>query len=692
MALRGATAASVDSIDVPHRDEPVAVDGHLDEPAWQGARIVDDLAQVEPEPGEPGSVPTRVMFFRDGHSLYVGIEATDSEPDRVIARQLKRDANQNGDDRFVLILDPVGDRRGGYQFGINPLGARTDALIVGQNLNTNWDGIWYGKARRTDSGWVAEMAIPFSTLAFNDDGVHWGVNFERIIARRHETVRWTAVSRNQRVHYVGSAGQMLGLSALNVGRGIDVRPFAKVSWSEQRDRGAETDLETGFDAFWKITPTVSAALTVNTDFSETEVDDRLINLTRFSTFFPEKRAFFLEDAGVFEFGGITNTPLPFFSRRIGLDGRGNAVDLEVGLKSTGRVGPMTFGVIGAQTNDGADRHHLGVVRSRVDFLQESSAGFIFTRGNPDNTASDWLAGVDLNLQSSRWRGDRTVRVNAYALQSHAEAGGDAGAYGLGLRYPTDRVSVTASLSRIDANFRPALGYVRQSGIYQASGKVVLRWRPAMLESIDWGSAVNHVMDLSGRLDFFEASIVDFTILNKARDRVGASWFIHREELDGPLSIGPAVPVRAGIFDTQRFSAWISTGPARPLQAGITASYGGFYNGTSIETEFDLSLLRSAHVHFSLVHDFVSARLPQGDFDLHNLGVRTDVHLSPDLTISLITNWDSLSHDLGANLRMRWTVEPGRDVYFVVNQNADTSRGWRSTRSGAVAKAAWTFRF
>ncbi|WP_221029121.1 carbohydrate binding family 9 domain-containing protein [Actomonas aquatica] len=681
-------------LELPEATVSISVDGALTEASWSGAAVRRDLLQVEPSPGLPGSERTEVLLLRDAQHLYVGVRAYDREATGILARQLRRDASLGGDDHFVLVVDSIGDRREGYQFSINPRGARYDALVTGQTLNDDWDGIWQGRAQVTATGWEAEMVIPFATLSFRDDGTPWNINFERRIARKNETVRWTAASRNQRAYYLGSAGQMTGMADLNIGLGLDFRPFLRGGWEDVAGVGDDTSLDAGFDLFWKISPTISTALTYNTDFSETEVDDRLINLTRFSTFFPEKRAFFLQDAGVFAFGDQSNSLLPFFSRRIGLDAQGNTVDLRAGLKTTGRTGPFSFGVLAAQTHDTLGNHNLGVARGRFDVLEESTAGFIFTRGDPLGGDKDWLGGIDLNFQTSQWRGgDQTLRLNAYALQTYDDGTDtNAGAYGVGLRYPTDRWSVTTNLFRIDEGFRPALGYVRQRGIYNASGKVVRRWRPANFESIDWGTAVSYVARLDGELDYFEASIVDFTITPPSREFFGASWFVYREAITQPFFIGPGVLVPTGVHDTQRFSAWFGTSSARPWGVRTEVSQGGFYNGESWETSLSLEMRALDHFHLSLDHGYFQVDLPQGEFDIHNAGLRADVLFSPDLNLSLVANWDSLSEDLGANVRLRWTRTPGQDVFLVFNQNISTEHSWRALQTGVSAKAVWSFRF
>ncbi|MHC5007676.1 MAG: carbohydrate binding family 9 domain-containing protein, partial [Planctomycetota bacterium] len=327
------------SLDVARTETPPVIDGVLDDPAWTDAPVIDELWQVEPVEGAPPTRRTEVRIVYDDDFMYFGVRCFDDEPDRIIATQLKRDGIQEADDRVEIVIDPFFDRRNGYLFSTNPVGARLDALLEANRLVlVNWDGIWYAGSTIDEQGWSAEIAIPFKTISFNPRTSRWSFNIERTVRRDNERIRWSSPQQNKRLTSVADAGVLEGIEGISQGLGLDVKPWGKLVYEDEDAGDDDVDLDGGVDVFYKLTPSLTLSLTVNTDFAETEVDERQVNLTRFPLFFPEKRDFFLQDEGLFEFGGIRRNPLPFFSRRIGLSPTGQPVDLIAGAKLTGRVG------------------------------------------------------------------------------------------------------------------------------------------------------------------------------------------------------------------------------------------------------------------------------------------------------------------------------------------------------------------
>src|SRR6185503_12292099 len=307
--------------------DPPRIDGLLDDAAWQLATPIGELTQLEPELGVPCSEKSDIRFAHDDHNLYMMVRCFDREPDRIVNTTRTRDALLEVDDRVEIVFDTFHDRRNAFFFQINAGGSKGDALITnnGANFNKPWDGIWDGAARIDEQGWSAELALPFKTLNFADGQETWGFNVMRYIGRKREEARWANPSRDQSLFNIYRAGDLAGLSGIRQGIGLDVIPFFVSHWRNERESENKTLVgEPGFDLFYKLIPSLTFSLTVNTDFAETEVDERQINLTRFPLFFPEHRDFFLQDAGVFEFGlnnsgvGGDTAVIPFFSRRIGL--------------------------------------------------------------------------------------------------------------------------------------------------------------------------------------------------------------------------------------------------------------------------------------------------------------------------------------------------------------------------------------
>ncbi len=362
---------------------PPVIDGVLDEAAWQLAVPIDDLHEIQPTEYAPASERTVVYLLYDKDAIYIGARLYDRNANEIVARILRQGEEVFGDDWFSVLLDPFHDRRSGYRFMTNPNGLRQEGIF--QNISEeqwDWEGIWHTASTIDEQGWVTEIAIPFKTLSFNPDNDTWGINFRRAIARRDERTGWVSRNRNSDP---STSGMVVGLAGLEQGLGLDVVPSLSVSERRPFDGTASTtDTDPSLDVFYKLSPSLTAALTINTDFSATEVDDRQVNLTRFGLFFPEKRDFFLQDADIFEFGGLEQNGRPFFSRRIGLSDSGEPIDLEVGGKVTGRIGRWNIGTLSVRQDEleTLPADNATVARASANLLEESNIGMIVTEGNP----------------------------------------------------------------------------------------------------------------------------------------------------------------------------------------------------------------------------------------------------------------------------------------------------------------------
>ena len=353
VVIRSAGVASINS--------PIAIDGSLSETAWSSASTIGELVQRQPDTGSAPSERTEIKLLRDDDNLYVGVYAYDAEPDRIVGTQMVRDASLNADDRIEIVLDTFRDQRSAFYFATNPAGALVDGLAFANGqLNTDWDAIWHVRTARTSNGWTAEFAIPFKSLSFPAGENVWGFNIARTISRKLEDGRWAGARLDTQFLQVSEAGEISNLAGLTQGIGLDLRPFLAGRWLNlSGPNNDDFSGKPGLDVFYSITPSLRLTATFNTDFGETEVDARQINLSRFSLLFPEKRAFFLEGAGVFSFastgpetpGGIPGTGAdlyPFFSRQVGLIG-GREVPLDAGVKLTGTVGRTEIGVLSVRT-------------------------------------------------------------------------------------------------------------------------------------------------------------------------------------------------------------------------------------------------------------------------------------------------------------------------------------------------------
>lgn len=427
--------------------ERIDVDGRLDEAVWQRALPATDFAQLDPQNGAPATERTEVRVAFDRTRLYVGVHCFDSEPTRLLGNQMIRDGLLSADDRFMWMFDPYFNQRSGYFFEINPSGAMGDGLLVpaaggsgggstgfgfGVTQSRAWDGIWLARVRRHERGWTAEIEIPFRTLNFDPRAAAWGVNFQRTVRRKNEESLWTGYGRNQGLYNLASAGRLVGIQDVSQGVGLDVKPYVIGTHTDAPGSGRSTIKATGGgDFFYNVTPQLKSNLTINTDFAQTEVDDRQVNLTRFPLFFPEKRDFFLDGSGSFDFSREPSSDFTaFFSRRIGLDATGRPQKIDYGVKLTGQTGRFDLGVL--QVRTAAQGDSLGedftVVRPRRRLMRQSYAGLIYTRRSTRDSLlpARHTIGADFELGTSRFRGSQNLQFSGFYASTPTVATSGAG--------------------------------------------------------------------------------------------------------------------------------------------------------------------------------------------------------------------------------------------------------------------------
>jgi len=679
---------------------PVRLDGRLDEPAWTEAEPVGPLVQSEPDEGAPSSERTEFRVLVDDGHLYVGIRCFDREPGRIAATKMGRDAELAGDDHVLVVLDTFADRRNGFFFAVTPRGARAEGQISNnsEELNFDWDGIWDAAARVDPEGWTAELAIPFKTLRFKTGLEAWGLNVQRHLARRQETDRWSAPRRDVWISNLAEAGRLEGLAGARQGLGLDVRPY--LSGGESSGDG---EAKAGGDAFLNVTPNLTAALTVNTDFAETEADDRQVNLTRFPLFYPEKRSFFLEGAGIYETAGLgsTNSDLvPFYSRRIGLQ-QGREVPILAGAKLSGRVDRWNVGALDVETGRsedlGLDRQNLLAARASRNLFRQSFVGALVTHGNPSGAGANTLAGVDARLATSTFRGRENLSLDLFAFLTDDEASGRRGyAWGGKIDYPNDLWDVAVQYKEIDADFRPALGFVSRTGIRKANAKADFMPRPGRLgvRQVFLGASVQLVTDQRGRTLDWMVTGAPLGFQTESGEELRFEWVPQFERLDEPFEIQPGIVIPAGDY---RYTAWIAeveTAPRRRWVAQVEARWGSFYDGDLTRVEAEVVVKPNAHLLVSGGGEWSRGSLPAGRFTARVLQGRLELNATPNLGWSNLVQYDSDSRELGFQSRLRWRVRPGSDVFVVLN------RGWLRDEDGTYrryfdrgsAKVQHTFRF
>jgi hypothetical protein len=679
---------------------PVKVDGRLDEAAWAAAAPIGPLVQTEPDEGAPPGEATEVRVLLDDHDLTFGIRCFDREPAGIAATKMGRDRDIEGDDHVLVVLDTFGDRRNGFFFAVNPRGARAEGQISNnsESLNFDWDGIWDAAARVDDGGWTAEIAIPLKTLRFRKELAVWGLNVQRYVARRQETDRWTAARRDVWISNLSEAGRLEGLGGARQGRGLDVRPYLSAGEAD-----GDGEVKVGLDVFQNVTPNLTASLTVNTDFAETEADDRQVNLTRFPLFYPEKRSFFLEGAGIYEAAGLgagNSDLMPFYSRRIGLL-RGEEVPILAGVKISGRVDRWNVGLLDVGTGrvDDLDLGRQNLLAARVsrNLFRQSFVGAFVTHGNPSGGGGNTLAGVDARLATSSLRGGENLSLDLYAFVTDDEATGRKGhAWGGKLDYPNDLWDVALSFKEIDEDFRPALGFVRRAGIRKTNLKAEFMPRPSRLgiRQLFLEAALQYVTDTSGRTLDWMVTLAPLGLRTESGDEVRLEWVPQFERLDEAFEIQPGIVIPPGDY---RYTAWIAeveTAGRRRWVAEAEARWGSFYDGDLTRVGARLTLKPSPHLLVSAEGEWSRGTLPAGSFTAKVLAGRLELSLNPDLGWSNLVQYDSDSREVGFQSRLRWRIRPGSDLFVVFN------RGWVHGEDGVYrpyfdrgsAKVQHTFRF
>jgi hypothetical protein len=681
--------------------ENLHVDGVLDEPAWEQAEATDALLTTEPvERGTPtGRTVVRVLAGPGG--LAFGIWCQDPEPARIVTFTKERDGELESEDHVKLVLGSFQDGRSGYVLAVNPGGARYDALVAsqGEGENANWDGIWQAATRRDETGWWAEILIPIETLSFDPGLDAWQLNVERRIQRVQETIRWASPSRDYPVTLMSRAGLLSGLPRFDPGLGLSVRP-AVIAGAERPEPESQADGtgDVALDVTKKLGGNLSAALTVNTDFAETEVDTRQTNLTRFPLFYPEKRTFFLEAADIWEFGlGSSEDVVPFFSRRIGLVS-GYEVPILAGLKLSGRVGETNLGGLVVRTREETDiapATTLGTLRLRQNVLSESSVGVIATAGDPLGAPGAWTAGADFTFQTSRFRGDKNLLVGVWGLAAdRAGASGDRTAFGLKLDYPNDLWDNRFLYKRIGDGFDPALGFVPRRGVQKFDLGLNYMPRPesSWIRQLFFEFGGGLVTDLGGRWESYEVSISPFSARFESGDAFHLGVGPGGERLLEPFEIADGVVIPAGSYHWVRYALEVETAAKRRLSGEVGWASGGFYGGTLDQVELEASWTPSSYVTLLGNYERSIGRLPEGDFDLTLVGLKLRLNLTPDIQINSFVQYDTESASVGTNTRLRWTFHPQGELFVIYNHNLrELDDGWQRDSDLLQVKLQYAFR-
>lgn len=684
------------------------VDGILDEPAWALAMPATGFRQRDPDNGAPATERTDVRILFDDTQLVIGVTLHDSQPDKVLANQLQRDQPFSADDRFMLTIDTFLDGRNGYYFEVNPAGAMGDGLITGGSFNKSWDGIWTARVRRTRDGWVASIAIPFATLNFDPDAPAWGINFQRTIRRKNEEDLWTGFARNQGLMQMTNAGRLVGIRDVSQGLGLDIVPYGLGTLTSASGLGRDRhvgDGAAGLDLFYNLTPALRANLSVNTDFAETEVDQRQVNLTRFPLFFEEKRNFFLEGASFFEFSGGSGRVVPFFSRRMGLGDDGHPQRIDVGAKLTGQAGDYDVGLLQVRTADAdaAPGEDFTVARVRRRMWRESHVGGLYTRraARDGSVETRQTLGADVALHTSSFRGDRKLQFDGYYVQTTGKADVDAGgAAGARLTYPNDPVTAELALRWVDDSYSPAVGFVTRRGLWEVrpSGSYTLYVDTPIVRYFRFSGEAEFINAPDGRPLARDHRVQPIDVNFADGSRIGFEIMPQYERFDRPFEIARGVVVPGGgAYGYTRYRLSGATAEQRLLSLSGSVETGDFLSGIRRQYVTSLNVRPRRGVRVSLDGERNDVDLVEGSFVTNVYRVGVDTQFSPWLSLAQNLQYDSVSSMLGWQLRFRWIERPGNNLYFVYSHDWEEvvdfdRRRFETSGTRAATKLVYTFRF
>lgn len=681
----------------------IVLDGILDEPDWERAPIMDQFKTIVPAEGGVPTGRTQVRVLAHPRFLVIGVQCFDDDPTAIVNFSKLRDVDLEEEDHIRIVIDPFLDGQSGIIFAVNASGARYDALVSnrGESENDDWDAIWEAKAIIDSLGWSVEIRIPIQSISFKKGLTEWGFNIERRIQRFQETIRWANIRRDQWFIQTSRAGLLTNLPAFNYGVGLNIRPSLIADATKEGNENYSFSLDPSLDASQRIGPNVVATLTVNTDFAETEVDTRQTNLSRFPLFFPEKRAFFLEGADIFEFGfGLSDNIIPFFSRRIGLF-EGNEVPILAGGKLNGRIGKTAFGGLTMRTREQEmegttlPASTMGVVRVKQNVLKESSFGVIGTFGDPQSRGNSWTSGADFTYQTTRFKGDKNFLVGVSGMYANRmDLSGDQSALAFKVDYPNDIWDLALTYLRIGESFDPSLGFVPRKAINSWRVGMTYAPRPSWkwLRQMRNQLFLFYITDLKGNWESYRVFTAPLNWRLESGDRVQANYMPRGERLVEPFEIAKGIVIPEGEYHFSRYRFELELAAKRKMNGQLTWWFGTFYGGHLHELESTLNWNPASILTFEFIGTHNIGRLPYGDFDQTLLGLRVRFNASPDLQLNSFIQYDTDSKSLGINARIHWIFHPQGDLFLVFNHNTyEEMERWELISQQVLLKARYNFR-
>ena len=682
---------------------PLLLDGVLDEEVYAREAPFGGLIQVAPNYGEPATERSDIWITYDDKNIYLACRCWDSAPPgEWIVNELRRDTGGlRNNEHIGVLFDTFFDRRSGFAFYTNPLGARADYSIVDEGgSNTDWNPVWTSKTGRFDGGWTVEMAIPFKSLRYRAGlNQKWGIQIRRSVRHKNEWTYLTPVPRilagPQALNRVSAGGTLVGLDLPESGKNIEFKPYGISRLSTDRVRtpvvSDELGGDIGGDIKYAVTPNVTADLTLNTDFAQVEIDEQQVNLTRFSLFYPEKRDFFLEGRGIFDFarggGGVPNTntsetPYLFYTRRIGLDG-GSVIPINAGGRLTGKLGPWAIGLMNVGTAGDAakstDATNFTVVRLKRDVLRRSAIGVMATNRSvaTSGTGSNVAYGADgtFLLTQALTAGTYWARTTTTGMS------GDDQSYQGRVDYSADRYGAQAEFLSVGRNFDPQVGFRRRSDINRSFAQLRFSPRPAHFANVrkfTWTASGEYIENSAGSVDA-RGWTGQFSTEFDNSDQLSITATHNYEFLSRPFTpSGSPAAVAPGEYTFPGFAASYTFGAQRRASGAIVVQGGKYYDGTIRSVTLGPSGFTPGRIaifqRLAVEPTFSISRIerPAASFTTRLARARVDYAFSPLMFASALLQYSSADRAFGTNLRYRWEYAPGSELFLVYTDERDVT--------------------
>src|SRR5712692_6277371 len=676
-ASRGVPQNGSNAAEAVRVDRAPKLDGGLADPLWQSAKPVTEFRQREPNEGESPTEKTEVRILYTRHAVYFGIHCYDSEPSRIVATELRRDVSQNLDDHFEILIDSSHDRRDAYVFQINPLGTQIDGLIVEEQENngsgdfdSGWDGVWVSESRITSDGWTATVEIPFTTLNFTKSmNVVWGLNFKRFIRRKNEEDLWSAYRRTFGIAKVSRAGELAGITDIGAGRLFILKPYGLIQYDKKSGENAKFPLPGGLDVKYGLRSNLVVNLTANTDFADTDVDQVQFNLTPFKIFIPEKRQFFLENAGIFNFG-LGDQDQLFFSRQIGIDPvTGQQVPINGGAKLTGTMGRLALGVMEVDTRSSGPNPYANYAIAR---LKESLWGgsYIGVMGIDKRSGNvldpyNQTGGVDTRLVFLK---DFVFNGHLAQTQSPGKLSGDTDV-GANVTYNSNWLEASVARRKIGPNFNPEVGFIEITDSNREYADATFKVRPkaAGIRELQFEGFILHSPDTQGvvqtqewqgtfRAEFNNGAYTDDDIAD-----------VFTQRITTPLNIYKNIVIPIGLYHFARHQLTYGSRQDRRFTYNFFERFGDYYGGRLNEFRIRANYRPTPKFSVSASQTWNRFRLPQGNFSVDLASLQGNYSFSRFLTFSSALQMDTANTQaVSANLRLRYNYRPDSDLFIIYN--------------------------